>query len=358
MKSYQAVVELLSSTCLAALFPSISVTDTVGGLNLHKPGNLLHARGSNAKGSNNPENAVVSQKDAPLNLVVIDSGIRLSHQEFKGRATFDVSFSKYAGETDVKGNGTHIAGIIGGATYGVAKKVQMIAVKIDVNETQMIKAADFVLQDVKKRGIQGKAVVSMLMHVDASDEVDKKFRQLTDSGIVCVVSAGNNFKDAGQFSPGRDPNVITVAAMDEKYDTYWDVSNYGSSIDLWAPGANITSAHSKSDIAVAAHAGTSQATPHVSGLAAYVMALENITNPKEVATRLKALAKQSGASLKWPVPNTTNLIASNGIDKKLYNATRVQKILWIKANQHSDSPFCGEIYADAICGTQRMWRYQ
>lgn len=89
------------------------------------------------------------------------------------------------------GHGSHVAGIIGGTTYGVAKKVQLVSVKIDVKADQMIKALDFVLKDVKANKREGKAIISMSMHVHGSEIVDRAFKHVVDSGVVCVVSAGN-----------------------------------------------------------------------------------------------------------------------------------------------------------------------
>ncbi|KAK2591895.1 hypothetical protein QQS21_010419 [Conoideocrella luteorostrata] len=376
MKSHSAVVGLLFSTCLAALLPSISSGDSTANLNFYKSDGQVSRRNPKASSSGN---GLISQQNAALNLVrmshnqidgastydydksagqgitvyVIDGGIRLTHEEFEGRATFGKGFSTQSpGEEDMDGHGTHVAAIIGGVKYGVAKNISIISVKIDVDETQMLNAADFVLEDVKRRKIQGKAVISMSMHVSASQKVDEKFQQLTKSDIVCVVSAGNSGKDAGGSSPGRDPSVITVAALDHRYDTPWDNSNYGPAVDLWAPGVEIESADHRSDSAAKFRDGTSQATPHVAGLAAYIMALEGITKPNEVAARLKALAKQSGAPVQWNMPNTTDLIASSGVDKSPRDPSRVKKLPWVDGRDTQFFWNCGSVYSDMFCGTQ------
>ncbi|KAK2616646.1 hypothetical protein QQS21_000469 [Conoideocrella luteorostrata] len=119
----------------------------------------------------------------------------------------------------------------------------MISIQIDDhNATQMMRVADIVLEDVKKQQIQGKAVLSMSMHVDGSDEVDKKFRALTEAGAICLVSAGNGDYDAGQYSPGREPSMITVRAMDARNDITLELSNYGAAVDIWAHGVDVESA--------------------------------------------------------------------------------------------------------------------
>ncbi|KAG8406056.1 hypothetical protein J3458_021392 [Metarhizium acridum] len=322
--------------------------------------------------------AKVSQSDAPGNLVrlsknlidcvsnydydesggegitvyVLDGGIRLTHQEFKGRATFGARFSKSTSEEDQDGHGTHVSGIIGGVKFGVAKKVKLVAVKLDPEASQMIQALEFVLADVKKKGIQGKAVISMSMHVDGSEIVDKKFKHLVDSGVVVVVSAGNGNMDAGQFSPGRDPSVITVAAMDHRNDFHWSKSNYGPSVTIYAPGVGIESSYFRSDTATRYLNGTSQATPHVAGLAAYIMALEGITQPAKVMSRLRELADDTGARVQWTAPNTTSLIATNGLAGKLDPAiaNKVKKFPWISSVIQSWN--CGiPDYSDEDCGT-------
>ncbi|EFY88618.1 putative serine endopeptidase [Metarhizium acridum CQMa 102] len=315
--------------------------------------------------------AKVSQSDAPGNLVrlsknlidcvsnydydesggegitvyVLDGGIRLTHQEFKGRATFGARFSKSTSEEDQDGHGTHVSGIIGGVKFGVAKKVKLVAVKLDPEASQMIQALEFVLADVKKKGIQGKAVISMSMHVDGSEIVDKKFKHLVDSGVVVVM-------DAGQFSPGRDPSVITVAAMDHRNDFHWSKSNYGPSVTIYAPGVGIESSYFRSDTATRYLNGTSQATPHVAGLAAYIMALEGITQPAKVMSRLRELADDTGARVQWTAPNTTSLIATNGLAGKLDPAiaNKVKKFPWISSVIQSWN--CGiPDYSDEDCGT-------
>ncbi|KID94455.1 Peptidase S8/S53, subtilisin/kexin/sedolisin, partial [Metarhizium majus ARSEF 297] len=254
--------------------------------------------------------AKVTQSNAPGNLV------RFSNNLIEGVSNYDYDESGGEGIT---------------VYFGVAKKVKLVAVKLDVEASQMIQALDFVLEDVKKKGIQGKAVISMSMHVDGSEIVDKKFKYLVDSGVVVVVSAGNGNEDAGQFSPGRHPSIITVAAMNHRDDFHWVNSNYGPSITLYAPGVGIESSYLGSDTATRYLDGTSQSTPHVAGLAAYIMALEGITQPADVMSRLISLAEETGARVQWTAPNTTSLIATNGLAGRLDPAiaNKVKKFPWI-----------------------------
>lgn len=103
-------------------------------------------------------------------------------------------------EGDSDGHGTHVAAIIGGAKYGVAKQVQIVSVKLQPKKPQLEKALDFVLKDVQDKNITGKAIINMSMSFRASDDIDKMFKRIVDSGIVCVVSAGNdNVRSLSQF---------------------------------------------------------------------------------------------------------------------------------------------------------------
>ncbi|KJK73550.1 hypothetical protein H634G_11186 [Metarhizium anisopliae BRIP 53293] len=317
------------------------------------PGNLVRFSNNLIEGVSNYD--YDESGGEGITVYVLDGGIRLTHQEFGGSATFGARFSKSTSEEDEDGHGTHVAGIIGGKKFGVAKKVKLVAVKLDVEASQMIQALDFVLEDVKKKGIQGKAVISMSMHVDGSEIVDKKFKYLVDSGVVVVVSAGNGNEDAGQFSPGRHPSIITVAAMNHRDDFHWVNSNYGPSITIYAPGVGIESSYLGSDTATRYLDGTSQATPHVAGLAAYIMALEGITQPADVMSRLISLAEETGARVQWTAPNTTSLIATNGLAGRLDPAiaNKVKKFPWISLQQTSQSWNCGGWdYRDETCGTQ------
>ncbi|KAF5128317.1 Alkaline protease 1 [Metarhizium anisopliae] len=365
MKPRRALTGLLFSTCLAARLPSIPSPD-----NNQVPSIEVDVDSS--------RNTSTSQQNAPGNLVrlshyqtenvqtyeydrsagqgitvyVLDGGVRLTHEEFEGRATFVAGFSFHQGEGDSNGHGTHLAAIIGGAKYGVAKQVQIVSVKLQPREPQLEKALDFVLKDVQHKNITCKAIISMSMSFPASGDIDKMFKHLVDSGIVCVVSAGNDNWDASKKSPGRDPSVITVAAMNHRSDSRWEESSYGPAVDLYAPGAEITSASRDSDSASVTLSGTSQAVPHVAGLAAYIMSLESITQPSQVAARLKAIAEQSRARVQWNAPHTTGLIASNGLDKggpsSLFPPKRIP---WTPEPKYSDE--CGPEYSERKCGSQK-----
>ncbi|EQL03081.1 Peptidase S8, subtilisin-related protein [Ophiocordyceps sinensis CO18] len=287
-----------------------------------------------------------------ITVYVLDSGIRLTHNEFEGRATFGANFYVTPGEEDKTGHGSHCAGIIGGATYGVAKKVQLVSVRVEPTPEFMVKAVEFVVEDVKKNKRQGKAIISMSMSVSASEIVDSVFKHAVDSGVVCVVSAGNYGEDAREYSPAREASVITVGAVHPDGDYRWENSNHGPAVDMYGAGVDIESAYHASDSESNVLSGTSQATPQVAGLAAYIMALEGITQPSQVASRLKALAEQSGARVRFNAPNTTHLIASSGMSPPLDPKAPPTKLLpWLKPPVRESN--CGNgAFGDEWCGTQ------
>jgi subtilisin family serine protease len=132
------------------------------------------------------------------------------------------------------------------------------------------------------------------------------------AGVVAVVAAGNENQNTANTSPGSAANAITVGAIDQRTDSKASFSNFGAGVDIFAPGVRVLSAGITSDTARATLSGTSMASPHVAGLVAYLMSLENLTNVTEVSNRMKQLAAATGASVKNNVRGTTNLIANNG----------------------------------------------
>jgi len=199
---------------------------------------------------------------------VIDSGIRLTHDEFAGRAGHGVFFVDDAfGNGDCSGHGTHIAGILGGKTVGVAKDVRLVSVRVLDCEGvgrlyYFLKALDWVAQQAI-----APAVVNMSVQVRPSDALDQAVRRIIDLGIPFVVAAGNEAADACQYSPGRVAEAITVGATDIR-DDRWLLSNHGSCVDIFAPGSDILSSWNTSDTAAEILEGTSMASPHVAGAVA------------------------------------------------------------------------------------------
>ncbi|EFQ31857.1 subtilase [Colletotrichum graminicola] len=247
---------------------------------------------------------------------VVDTGILTTHSEFQGRATFGANFINNV-DTDENGHGSHVAGTIGGQTFGVAKNVKLVAVKVldgdgAGSNSGVLDGMQFVIDDVKAKNITGKAVMNMSLGGSASAAVNRAIEALNTAGIVPVVAAGNENQDAANTSPASAPNAITVGAIDARNDRKASFSNFGKVVDIFAPGVNILSVGIASNTATNTLSGTSMASPHVAGLAAYLMGLEGLNTVKSLTDRMLQLATASGASVQRNTAGTTNLIANNG----------------------------------------------
>ncbi|HJQ34621.1 MAG TPA: S8 family serine peptidase [Pyrinomonadaceae bacterium] len=243
----------------------------------------------------------IDQRDLPLDTVyaypngganahvyVIDSGIRITHQEFGGRATVDFDLIN-DGQTDCHGHGTHIAGIVGGSTYGVAKGVRLHSVRVfgctgTGPASQIISGVDWVT------GHHAGASVALLGNSGtANTALDDAVRAMITSGVTTVIAAGNNGLDAGFRSPARVTEAVTVGAVDS-FDTRTTSSNFGSVLDLFAPGAGIVSADWASDTATATRTGTSMAAAFTAGSAALYLHVNPSATPAAVAEALNSFA--------------------------------------------------------------------
>ncbi|KXH68851.1 subtilase [Colletotrichum salicis] len=247
---------------------------------------------------------------------IVDTGILTTHSEFQGRATFGANFINSV-DTDENGHGSHVAGTIGGQTFGVAKNVNLVGVKVldgdgAGSNSGVLDGMQFVIDDVAKKNLTGKAVMNMSLGGSASAAVNRAIQALNNAGIVPVVAAGNENQDAANTSPASAANAITVGAIDARNDRKASFSNFGTVVDIFAPGVNILSVGITSDTATNTLSGTSMASPHVAGLAAYLMGLEGLNTVKAVTDRMLALAEASGASVQRNTAGTTNLIANNG----------------------------------------------
>ncbi|MFE7777167.1 S8 family peptidase [Streptomyces sp. NPDC057445] len=217
---------------------------------------------------------------------VIDTGVRVSHKDFEGRAThgFDAVDNDDSAD-DGNGHGTHVAGTIAGASHGVAKKAKIVAVRVlDDNGSgtteQVVAGIDWVTKNH-----QGPSVANMSLGGGADPALDEAVQKAIAAGVTFGVAAGNESSDAGQGSPSRVKEAITVASS-TKDDTQSDFSNFGSVVDIYAPGSDITSAWNDSDEGKKTISGTSMATPHVVGAAAVYLAGHKDATPEQVAKAL------------------------------------------------------------------------
>ncbi|KAF4458559.1 alkaline protease (oryzin) [Fusarium albosuccineum] len=251
-----------------------------------------------------------------ITVYVIDTGIKITHSEFDGRATWGANFVDQVND-DQNGHGSHVAGTIGGSTFGVAKKVDLVAVKV-LNaggkgpNSGILKGLQFAIDDAQQKGKKGRAVVNMSVGGEYSEAVNRAIEALRNANIVPVVAAGNDAQDAANVSPASAPNAITVGAIDATNDSRAYFSNYGQSVDIYAPGVDVLSCGIQSESDTAYMSGTSMASPHVAGLAAYLMALRNVTQADQVVEIMKNLASKTGAAVNDNAQGTTSLIANNG----------------------------------------------
>lgn len=239
---------------------------------------------------------------------VIDSGIRATHQEFGDRvAAGFTAINDGNGTLDCNGHGTHVAGIVGGAQYGVATDVTLVPVRVmDCDGAGLLSgllaAMDWVANDVQPGE---RAVVNLSLGAGPSPSLDAAINNLSARGITVVAAAGNASVDACQVSPARAPSAITVAASDRN-DSFASFSNFGECVDIVAPGVSIPAAYIGSDSEIRELSGTSMAAPHVTGLVAGLLS-EVALSPDQVSQALK-LVSLKGAVRNIPA-STSNALA-------------------------------------------------
>lgn len=240
---------------------------------------------------------------AGVNAYVIDTGIRTTHSEFSGRAQAGFSaINDGRGSSDCNGHGTHVAGTTGGETYGVAKDVSLTAVR--VLDCQGSGATSGVVAGIDwvTANHQSPAVANMSLGGGASSAIDQAVQNSVDSGVTYAVAAGNEDQDACNVSPAREDSAITVAASDRS-DVRASFSNFGSCVDVFAPGVGITSAWYTSNSATNTISGTSMASPHVAGFAALYLEDNPSSSPAAVGNAIESTATSGRISDPAGSPN-------------------------------------------------------
>ncbi|MBC8088572.1 MAG: S8 family serine peptidase [Phycisphaerae bacterium] len=224
-----------------------------------------------------------------VSVYILDTGIRASHNEYGGRAV--AAFSAIAGgPADCHGHGTHVAGTIGGTTYGVAKQVRLYGVRVlDCSGNGMNSGVIAGINWVTANAVRP-AVANMSLSGGMSGALDAAVQGSIASGITYAIAAGNSSTNACNESPGRTPLAITVAASSSS-DTRASFSNFGPCVDIFAPGVSITAAGLSSDVALATMSGTSMASPHVAGVAALYLSMNPTSTPAQVTAGLLAAAR-------------------------------------------------------------------
>jgi subtilisin family serine protease len=285
-------------------------------------------------------NGIVEQKDVPWGLArishraasetsylydasagegtcsyVIDTGIYVEHNQFEGRATWLANFAGDNTSTDGNGHGTHVAGTIGGVTYGVAKKTKLFAVKVlnssgSGTTAGVIAGMDFVTADSATRSCPNGTVANMSLGGGRSTAINNAAAAMTKAGVFLAVAAGNSADDATFYSPASEASACTVGATDNADVRAW-FSNYGSLVDVFAPGLDVLSSWIGAVDATETISGTSMASPHITGLGAYLLALLGPKTPTELCAYIKSTATLGVLS---DIPNgTVNALAFNGV---------------------------------------------
>ncbi|KAG6008102.1 hypothetical protein E4U21_004984 [Claviceps maximensis] len=244
---------------------------------------------------------------------VIDSGVDATHPDFRGRA-FQIQSYVPGSNIDDNGHGTHVAGTVGSYTFGVAKKVIILGVKVLRADNRgewsaIIKGMDFVYQDAPKRRAQcpGGFVVNMSLGGGRTQAVNDAARKLTSAGFFVAVAAGNDNQDARNVSPASEAAVCTVGGT-AKDDTRYSMSNWGPALDILGPGVDVVSTYPGNR--VASLTGTSMATPHIAGLGAYLASIHRKTAGPWLCAEMQRIATKN--AIKNQVANTVNLLAFNG----------------------------------------------
>jgi subtilisin family serine protease len=256
----------------------------------------------------------IDQRDLPLSnsytytptgtgvtAYIVDTGILPTHADLKGRVLAGfTAINDGRGSNDCNGHGTHVAGTVGGTTYGVAKQVTLVPVRVlncqgSGTWSGVIAGLDWIAQ--QEGGKASKAVANMSLGGGASSSVDDAVQRVIGAGVTVAVAAGNSSANACNYSPARAPNALTVGATGST-DAKASYSNFGTCLDLFAPGSSITSAWHTGDTAINTISGTSMASPHVAGVAALLLQ-GGSASPASIASTIT-----SGA--------TTNKVTSAG----------------------------------------------
>jgi len=231
---------------------------------------------------------------------IIDTGINSVHTDFTGRILDGfTTIPDGNGTEDCMGHGTHVSGTIGGTTWGVAKQVWLVPVRVlDCTGSGSVSDVIAGLDYVANSGIRP-AVANLSLGGSLSTALNQAVAGAVAHGVTVVVAAGNSTDNACNYSPASEPSAITVAATTTG-DAQASYSNFGSCVDIYAPGSSITSAWISSPTATNTISGTSMATPHVAGVAALALELTPGASPQAIAAFLTANATANRLSLLGP----------------------------------------------------------
>ncbi|WP_344138472.1 S8 family peptidase [Luedemannella flava] len=222
-----------------------------------------------------------------VTVYVVDTGVRVSHREFRGRARWGGNFTGDRRDHDCNGHGTHVAGTIAGTTTGVAKSANIVSLKVltcnnSGRTSDLLAAIEWIIAHGRRP-----AVVNMSLNSRGQDPaLAQEIAKATAAGFLFVVAAGNTRSNACHYSPGMLKAAVTVGATTIRDSRDSGYSNFGSCVTIFAPGTNIYSAWNRSDQAYSRSNGTSMAAPHVAGAAALILGQNPNYTPGQVSTCL------------------------------------------------------------------------
>ncbi|KAF4913009.1 Alkaline proteinase [Colletotrichum viniferum] len=248
---------------------------------------------------------------------VVDSGVLSTHSQFGGRATLGYNVFSSA-HVDSIGHGTHVAGTIGGSTYGVAKQTNIISVKVfegrQSTTSAILAGFNWAVNDIVSKSRASRSVINMSLGGEATTTWTTAINAAYNQGVLSVVAAGNGDENGNPLpvssqSPANAPNALTVAAVDSSWRPA-SFTNYGAGVDIFGPGVSILSSYIGGNSATASLSGTSMAAPHLAGLAVYLQALEGLSTPAAVTNRIKALGTTGRVT--GTLSGSPNLVSFNG----------------------------------------------
>jgi subtilisin family serine protease len=261
----------------------------------------------------------IDQRNLPLNAsytypttatnvhaYIIDTGVLITHNTFGGRASHGRdTVSEDNDSTDCHGHGTHVAGTVGGSQYGVAKGVRVHGVRVlscsgSGTTTDIVQGIDWVTQNAIRP-----AVANMSLGGGANTALDNAVANSIASGITYAIAAGNSNANACNYSPARVGTAITAGAT-QSNDARSSFSNFGTCLDIFAPGSSITSAWYTSTTATNTISGTSMASPHVAGVAALILSANPTWSPAQV--RNEMVADATSGVVSSPGTGSPNLL--------------------------------------------------
>jgi subtilisin family serine protease len=321
----------------------------------------------------------IDQRDLPLDgtytynstgtgvkAYIIDTGIRATHTQFAGRVISGfTAINDGLGTNDGNGHGTHVSGTVGGSTYGVAKNVTLVAVRVldssgNGTNSGVIAGVDFVTSNHQ---VGQPAVANMSLGGGISSALDTAVANSISDGVTYAIAAGNENQDACNTSPARVASAITVGSTTTT-DARSSFSNFGTCLDIFAPGSSITSSWNTSDTATNTISGTSMATPHVTGVAALFLetnptaspatvtaaiinsaTLNHVTNPGTGSPNRLLFSLLTGTPPPTPTPTPTpgaELLLNRGFESGSVNWTATAGVI---TNSTGQTPRSGAWYA-------------